>query len=256
MNSPLVHKVDVPFGMDDDSEDVPDLLRALLLAHVVLPQHHAVNVPRPVTTALVSVRPRHSRVIHAAAAVSLSPDAVSGGQHPAGPHQGPPARVVVAAAVFHLQGDLRGRRWRSGREAGAEPENAARALVPATASCGGGRPPRSPPCPYRASRRACRIQKLQKEKRTQAGMNRGFVSVPRGPGHSPYAAWSSRRTNVGVMASVCQYTGLQSRCAASGRRSGSRRPSGRPLSSLCSGCSWEKLPVPQMRPGCPAKTPR
>lgn len=40
--------VDVPQGMDNNTQHVPDLLGPLLQAHVVLSQHHAVNVSGPV----------------------------------------------------------------------------------------------------------------------------------------------------------------------------------------------------------------
>lgn len=47
MNSPAGNKVDVPIRVDDDTQDVSDLLGPLLLAQVVLSQHHPVNIARP-----------------------------------------------------------------------------------------------------------------------------------------------------------------------------------------------------------------
>lgn len=35
MNSPVSHKVNVPFGMDNDAQDISDLFGALLRAHVM-----------------------------------------------------------------------------------------------------------------------------------------------------------------------------------------------------------------------------
>lgn len=44
----MSHKVNVPLGVDNDAQNVSDLFSALLFGHVVLPQDHAVHIPRPV----------------------------------------------------------------------------------------------------------------------------------------------------------------------------------------------------------------
>lgn len=44
----MSHKVNVPLGVDNDAQNVSDLFGALLFGHVVLPQDHAVHIPRPV----------------------------------------------------------------------------------------------------------------------------------------------------------------------------------------------------------------
>lgn len=46
--SPVSHMVNVPVGMNNNTQHISDLLGPLLQGHVVLSQHHMVHVSRPV----------------------------------------------------------------------------------------------------------------------------------------------------------------------------------------------------------------
>lgn len=63
--SPISHKVNVPFRVDNDAQNVSDLLGALLHTHAVLSQDHTVNITGP-------VRHKESSAFHVALLCGIS----------------------------------------------------------------------------------------------------------------------------------------------------------------------------------------